>query len=488
MLPRAAAPFARTRVPDIPLTSRDISLVYRLVLRRAPDAGGMASYLEQAAHGLSLEGLIKALKQSDEYRALAATPRESDDGTLQIPGPPADAELISPKDVMERLSLDALNQTAEEYYSRVDDPAWLMAKPFASLTEAPQMLQNLGALFEGLHLGQMMTVLDFGGGTGWLSRQLAQLNCKPICCDVSATALSIGRRLFEAQPPLGLTLYTPQFLHFDGRHLDLPDQSVDRIVCFDAFHHVPNPADVLAEFGRVLRDGGIAGFSEPGRYHSRAPQSQYEMRHHQVLENDIDLNEIFTMARAAGFTDLTMRGLSDLEMTLADYNEMFGGDDRVSLSERVWERTHAVMATRSIFFLHKGARRLDSRSAEGLNATIRVSRTDVDVAAGETFSLAFTLVNVGRSAWLDRADEIFGLVRLGSHLSDGDGKIITIDLARYELPRRIEPGETADIAVDIALPTPGRFLMSFDLVSEGVSWFENLGVKPVTVRINVGAA
>ena len=36
-------------------------------------------------------------------------------------------------------------------------------------------------------------------------------------------------------------------------------RSVDRIVCFDAFHHAPNPRAVIREFGRVLADGGIAG-------------------------------------------------------------------------------------------------------------------------------------------------------------------------------------------------------------------------------------
>src|SRR5262245_61777165 len=191
--------------------------------------------------------------------------------------------MIDPKEVMSRSSVEELSATAEEYFRRISDPTPLMAKPFAFLHETPEMLQNLGLLLSGLHLGKTMRVLDFGAGTCWLSRFLCQLNCQVVCCDASPTALEIGKRLFKDLPLVGTAVFQPTFLLFDGHQLQLPDESVDRIVTFDAFHHVPNPREVLAEFGRVLRPGGIAGFSEPGRKHSETPQSQQEMRDHKVL-------------------------------------------------------------------------------------------------------------------------------------------------------------------------------------------------------------
>jgi ubiquinone/menaquinone biosynthesis C-methylase UbiE len=87
---------------------------------------------------------------------------------------------------------------------------------------------------------------------------------------------------------------------FDGHRIDLPDASVDRIFCFDAFHHVPNPTQVMRELGRVLRPGGIAGFSEPGRHHSKGARSQYEMKNYTAIENDVVMEEVWTWARAAG--------------------------------------------------------------------------------------------------------------------------------------------------------------------------------------------
>ena len=60
-------------------------------------------------------------------------------------------------------------------------------------------------------------------------------------------------------------------------------------MCLDAFHHVPNPGLVLAELSRVLKEGGIAGFAEPGPEHSKSPQSQYEMKTFKVVENDVNV-------------------------------------------------------------------------------------------------------------------------------------------------------------------------------------------------------
>jgi len=74
------------------------------------------------------------------------------------------------------------------------------------------------------------------------------------------------------------------------------------------------------------------------------------------------------------------------------------------------------------------------------------------------------------------------LVRLGAQLCAVDGTLINRDFARSGLPKTIEGGEFADVAVQFpALQQPGRYLIKFDLVSEGVDWFERCG-SPTTVR------
>jgi hypothetical protein len=281
-------------------------------------------------------------------------------------------------------------------------------------------------------------------------------------------------------------VYSPAFLHFDGEHLDLPDASVDRIVCFDAFHHVPNQAEVIAEFGRLLQDGGIAGFSEPGRFHSRSPQSQYEMRHHRVLENDIDLERIFDAAREAGFTFLTVRPLTDVALSLDEYRLAFSAPDSATVRDVVWQNVRDTLINRSVFFLHKGDVRLDSRGHEGLAHEMAVDRHDVAIDAGAPVRLHFSLKNTGTARWLHEGREIFGLVRLGSHLARADGTLIDLDFSRDPLPKFVAPGESVDMDIALVLREPGEYRLTFDLVAEGVSWFENLGSRPVEVRVRTG--
>jgi hypothetical protein len=74
------------------------------------------------------------------------------------------------------------------------------------------------------------------------------------------------------------------------------------------------------------------------------------------------------------------------------------------------------------------------------------------------------------------------LVRLGAQLCDHDGTLIDRDFARAWLPYTLEPGAEADVPIDIVSPAlPGRYRLKFDLVCEGIDWFETSG-SPTTTR------
>ena len=163
----------------------------------------------------------------------------------------------------------------------------------------------MAVLLQGLKLTAGATVLDFGAGTGWFARFLTQLGCRVVLLDVSPTALAKARELYERLPVIG-DRPAPEFVLFDGRTIALPDASVDRILSFHAFHHAPNPVAILRELGRVLKPGGVAGFAEPGPRHSRTPISQFEMRNYRVVENDVDVHQLWHAAKACGFADLQL--------------------------------------------------------------------------------------------------------------------------------------------------------------------------------------
>jgi hypothetical protein len=68
------------------------------------------------------------------------------------------------------------------------------------------------------------------------------------------------------------------------------------------------------------------------------------------------------------------------------------------------------------------------------------------------------------------------LVRLGAQLCTADGTVIERDYARAWLPHNVEAGGEADVQIEIPAPeAPGRYSVKFDLVSEGIDWFERCG-------------
>ena len=92
-----------------------------------------------------------------------------------------------------------------------------------------------------------------------------------------------------------------------------------------------------------------------------------------------------------------------------------------------------------------------------------------------------------RTILVDARNEFERLVRLGAQLCDASGSIIDRDYARAWLPETLVPGSYAQVTMDVPAPaTPGRYALKFDLVSEGIDWFERCGspttVKPLWVR------
>lgn len=148
--------------------------------------------------------------------------------------------IIDPKEFIRAQSVSDFCRAAEDFFKTVIAPnsAPHTAKPFTDFTNSPNTLYKLGLLLGGLKMGRSMVVLDFGAGTCWLSRFLNQMGCATISVDPSETALNIGRRLYREFPIIGEYVRSPQFLLFDGHRINLEDSSVDRIICFDTFHHI----------------------------------------------------------------------------------------------------------------------------------------------------------------------------------------------------------------------------------------------------------
>jgi SAM-dependent methyltransferase len=461
-----------------------LELVYRFILARPVEEGGRRHYLQRMREqNMKLREVAAEIAASDEFqtRLRNSLGGVSQEQAVNVAQPEA---VVDVRELSRTLSVEDLARTAEDYYRNTLQFAdRYLAKPFDDPQEAPEVLGSFAQLLAGLRLTRGMTELDFGAGACWTTRALTQLGCAVVALDVSPTALQLGWELVSRMPPSG-GQPAPRFLVFDGHRIDLPDASVDRIACFDAFHHVPNPAAVMGELGRVLRPGGIAGFSEPGPHHSNAARSQYEMKNYTAFENDVIIADIWRWARAAGFSGLELAIFSTESHRVSpeEFDDVLAGGAALDAYGR---KVRGFLTGHQTFFLRKaGAAAKDSRERDGLRAEIAIRLERTALRAGEQIRGAATVLNVGTASWLPGTTPVGG-VNLGVHLRSHDGRPLDVDFGRAVLEHATAPGEEHTVAFVLDPPSPGDYLLEFDLVSEGVAWFEMNGSATATVRITV---
>jgi SAM-dependent methyltransferase len=381
--------------------------------------------------------------------------------------------IIDAEELARTYTVEDLAATAEQYFARLVSVDHLMGKPFSSASEAPTVTAHLGAMLFALELSRGMDVLDFGAGTCWTSRCFAQLGCSVVACDVSPSALAIGERLFDEMPLFGHAS-RPSTLWFDGHHIDLPDESIDRVACMDAFHHVPNRPEVLAELCRVLRPGGRAVMAEGGPRHSRTPQSQAEMRAHTVVERDIVVADLALEAKRAGFarTDVGIYAGAPALVRADDFEDAL--EDGVAAADAA---KRFLDNHRLVVFHKAGDERIDSRSVGCLVA-------DITVVESDGRSALLRIANTSPGRWLGGTG--VGSVLLGAHLYDADGSLVDFDFCRHPMADAdgvVEAGSVVETRLVWPDPPVRSCVVEIDLVSEGVGWFAALGGPVVRIPV-----
>jgi SAM-dependent methyltransferase len=401
-----------------------------------------------------------------------------------MPRPPvlAEAELLA--------RAEEFNRRAEVYWQDVrDEPsgrAHVLNKPFASVADAPGVLYRLGLALSELDLGLGHTVLDFGAGSCWLSSCLNRLGCRTIALDISPTALELGRELFRLDSRHRPQL-EPRFLPYDGHRIPLPDASVDRVICFDAFHHVPNQDEVLSEIHRVLRGGGRAVLAEPGEGHSHGELSLFEVGRCGVLENELEVGELDERARRAGFTDVRLKPYPDpdtLALSAIEYRRLLEGDLAVFPLRALQESLRRFF----LVTLMKGEPVRDSRNPGRLAALIqrRGPEGALRGGGGALLELPLTVRNTGDTHWRHELDEVGGYVMLAGHLLDPGGGLLRQGFFRTPLPGPVAPGAAVDLLAEVPLPAElGHYLLRIDLVDERLMWFSQAGSPTLDLALQV---
>ena len=146
------------------------------------------------------------------------------------------------------LEMTALEQVRVETYGEdLGQSSWLTA-------------DELRRFIAWLDLKSDSQILEVGSGSGGPALFVAQLTGAPITgIDINEHAISAADKMVHDR---GLETQA-QFLQVDAS-LPLPfdDGTFDAIICIDAIIHLSDRPSVLSEWHRVLRDGGVALFTD----------------------------------------------------------------------------------------------------------------------------------------------------------------------------------------------------------------------------------
>ena len=107
-------------------------------------------------------------------------------------------------------------------------------------------------LLRELVLNRAHRVLDFGCGTGNLSRALTRYGLEPVGVDISHKLLMAGMQVAERSPWLAV--------RYDGHRLPFAATSFDAVTTYVVLNYLVDDAhltELLLEFYRILKPGGI---------------------------------------------------------------------------------------------------------------------------------------------------------------------------------------------------------------------------------------
>ena len=133
---------------------------------------------------------------------------------------------------------------------------------------------------------------------------------------------------------------------------------------------------------------------------------------------------------------------------------------------------------RAILVCRKGRPYPDSRALRDLSTRLTVERGAAVCRAGEEIAFRVRAENTGWAIWLAAGEgaERRGAVRLGAHLLREDGEDIVWNYGGAHLEADVGPNGVAHFELRVRAPAePGRYFVEFDLASEHLSWFEDLG-------------
>ena len=385
---------------------------------------------------------------------------------------------------------------------------WEALKPFPPPGQVggaghAQDLLDFAVLIRVLAPEPSDSILDLGAGSCWVSDWLRRFGFKTVAVDIAWDMLRLGADRLRS--PHGLVVG-------DMEQLPFRQGAFNKACCLNAFHHVPDMNAALVEIRRVLSDNGVAFFSEPGAGHSDHPTSIAAVRNYGVQEKEILIQEFMAACKAAGFADVRLHPISNI-VPLFELNqdewvrwrnftkskrpvralhkmyraalEFVGLRKQDELFEeafaiRLLRELQPIVESHPVITAHCRPFVKPERATEA--AQYELLRAPSSAETGESLAFVLRVTNAGTTTWNIAQDRE---VRLGAQLFDSNAVMIQRDYGRFDIPA-VRPGGRVEVSLNIPAPSAaGDYSIRFDLVREGVHWFENHGSQPVSCGITV---
>ncbi|HEX8355276.1 MAG TPA: DUF1698 domain-containing protein [Pyrinomonadaceae bacterium] len=149
----------------------------------------------------------------------------------------------------------------------------------------------------------------------------------------------------------------------------------------------------------------------------------------------------------------------------------------------------ATQDDRAVFACRKREAYPDSRWIGYLAASLAVEEGAPSCRAGEVLTFRVRAENTGLARWLREGEPGTdrGAVHLVAHVfgAEGEEPLSWYHAGAY-LPGDVAPGESVTVEIAMRAPAePGRYRLEFDMVSEHLAWFEDLGSEVVRHALTV---
>lgn len=271
----------------------------------------------------------------------------------------------------------------------------------------------------------------------------------------------------------------------NGLALDARDGTFDFVFCLSSIEHFGRIADklrALREMYRVLKPGGVAVVTTEVVLNRLGRGTQYFQR-----------RTLLALVRDAGFV-LEREPDFRIEAEYASLPLALPMDTFVT-PHVVLRNFNTIYTSVSLFMMKPEGPDPACRAAIGdevaadpesyhYQAEFAIVGTLPQLIPAQPFTVTATVRNAGSATWFTGAPRSH-VVRIGAWLTGLDGRNLTGEPVRFDLPHHVRPGEQVDLSLRLTAPRvhDAGVRLHVGLVKELCFWFRDKGAAELAIPL-----